>query len=145
MILCEKDGQLGGALRYAKYVPFKKKVDQFMHVLIRRLSRSGVEIRLNTPVTPELAEAIAPDVIVAALGAKFDPPDFLNNSRGQVVMALDALREPEKTGQKVVIAGGGLVGCELALQLGQLGREVTSSAGRRRCAGMPLSYTGRAC
>ena len=125
VILCEKDGQLGGALRYAKYVPFKKKVDQFMHVLIRRLSRSGVEIRLNTPVTPELAEAIAPDVIVAALGAKFDPPDFLNNSRGQVVMALDALREPEKTGQKVVIAGGGLVGCELALQLGQLGREVT--------------------
>lgn len=125
VILCEKDGQLGGALRYAKYVPFKKKVDQFMHVLIRRLSRSGAEIRLNTPVTPELAEAIAPDVIVAALGAKFDPPDFLNNSRGQVVMALDALREPEKTGQKVVIAGGGLVGCELALQLGQLGREVT--------------------
>ena len=125
VILCEKDGQLGGALRYAKYVPFKKKVDQFMHVLIRRLGRSGAEIRLNTPVTPELAEAIAPDVIVAALGAKFDPPDFLNNSRGQVVMALDALREPEKTGQKVVIAGGGLVGCELALQLGQLGREVT--------------------
>ena len=125
MILCEKDGQLGGALRYAKYVPFKKKVDQFMHVLIRRLSRSGAEIRLNTPVTPELAEVIAPDVIVAALGAKFDPPDFLNNSRGQVVMALDALREPEKTRQKVVIAGGGLVGCELALQLGQLGREVT--------------------
>ncbi len=125
VILCEKEGALGGALRHAKYVPFKKKVDQFMHVMIRRLGKSGAQVLLNTSATPELAEAIAPDVIIAAMGAKANTPDFLSNSNSPVVMALDAIRAPQQVGQRVVIAGGGLVGCELALQLGQLGREVT--------------------
>ena len=73
VVLCEKEMTLGGAMRYAQYVPFKKKVDQLMHTMIGRLQRSGAEIRLNTEITPELAKEIGPDVIVAALGAKPKP------------------------------------------------------------------------
>lgn len=70
VILCERENELGGAMRHAKYVPFKQKVDQLMHVMIRRLERSGAEIRLRTAATPTLVESLHPDVIVAALGAK---------------------------------------------------------------------------
>ena len=34
VILCERENELGGAMRHAKYVPFKQKVDQLMHVLV---------------------------------------------------------------------------------------------------------------
>ena len=38
---------------------------------------------------------------------------------------LDAFVHPEKVGQKVVVIGGGLVGCEMALDYAQEGKEVT--------------------
>ena len=122
VILCERENELGGAMRHAKYVPFKQKVDQLMHVMIRRLERSGAEIRLRTAATPALVESLCPDVIVAALGAKVKKPEVAGAERA--IIAEDALRKIDSLGQNVAIVGGGLVGCELALQLGMTGRTV---------------------
>lgn len=122
VILCERENELGGAMRHAKYVPFKQKVDQLMHVMIRRLERSGAEIRLYTAATPALVESLHPDVIVAALGAKAKKPEVAGAERA--IIAEDALRRIDSLGQNVAIVGGGLVGCELALQLGMTGRTV---------------------
>lgn len=122
VILCERENELGGAMRHAKYVPFKQKVDQLMHVMIRRLERSGAEIRLRTAATPALVESLCPDVIVAALGAKVKKPEVAGAERA--IIAEDALRRIDSLGQNVAIVGGGLVGCELALQLGMTGRTV---------------------
>ena len=121
--LCEQEAGLGGALRFARYVPFKKKVEQLLGVMVRRLECSGAEIRLNTRATPELARELGPDVIVAALGSRPKRPDIPGGDT--LVPALEALRDPERLGQRVVIVGGGLVGCELALQLSRTGRQVT--------------------
>ena len=122
VILCERENELGGAMRHAKYVPFKQKVDQLMHVMIRRLERSGAEIRLHTAATPTLVESLHPDVIVAALGAKAKKPEVAGAERA--IIAEDALQRIDSLGQNVAIVGGGLVGCELALQLGMTGRTV---------------------
>ena len=122
VILCERENELGGAMRHAKYVPFKQKVDQLMHVMIRRLERSGAEIRLRTAATPTLVESLHPDVIVAALGAKAKKPEVAGAEHA--IIAEDALRRIDSLGQNVAIVGGGLVGCELALQLGMTGRTV---------------------
>ncbi len=122
VVLCEREQELGGAMRYAKYVPFKQKVDQLMQVMIRRLERSGAELRLGTEATQELAEELQPDVIVAALGAKAKRPDVPGGERA--IMAADALRDIDSIGQTAAVIGGGLVGCEIALQLGMTGRSV---------------------
>ena len=122
VILCERENELGGAMRHAKYVPFKQKVDQLMHVMIRRLERSGAEIRLRTAATPALVESLHPDVIVAALGAKAKKPEVAGAEHA--IIAEDALQRIDSLGQNVAIVGGGLVGCELALQLGMTGRTV---------------------
>lgn len=122
VILCERENELGGAMRHAKYVPFKQKVDQLMHVMIRRLERSGTEIRLRTAATPTLVESLHPDVIVAALGAKAKKPEVAGAEHA--IIAEDALQRIDSLGQNVAIVGGGLVGCELALQLGMTGRTV---------------------
>lgn len=123
--LYEKESSLGGMMRYAEYVPFKKKVDQLMHTMIGRLYRSGAEVHLGTEVTPEVVREIAPDVIVAAMGSRPEEPDFPADGSVPVLMALDIICHPEKAGQRVFIAGGGLVGCEAALQLAMEGRKVT--------------------
>ena len=62
VILCEKSGSLGGALRYAWHPEFKKDIKRFVEVLCRRMAKcSNIEVRLNTTVTPELVKEIAPD------------------------------------------------------------------------------------
>ena len=43
----------------------------------------------------------------------------------KAVSSLDAIDHPEKLGQKVVIVGGGLVGCEIALDEANHGKNVT--------------------
>lgn len=69
VILAEKSGRLGGAIRFAGHVSFKSKLDQLMQVLIRRVERRKITVMLNTGMTPELARSLRPDAIVCAIGA----------------------------------------------------------------------------
>ncbi|MCD8077528.1 MAG: FAD-dependent oxidoreductase, partial [Lachnospiraceae bacterium] len=125
VVLCEKEDELGGMMRYAKYIPFKEKMDQLRQVMIGRLQRSGTEILLNTTATPELTKELRPDVVIAALGSRARKPAFWTPDSAHLVMALDLLKHPEQAGQNVVIVGGGLVGCEIAWILAKSGRKVT--------------------
>ena len=121
--LCEKGGHLGGAITCEKDVPFKKNLDKYIHRQVRECARAGVEIRLNTEVTPALAEAMRPDVIIAALGSEAAVPGVCRGTRA--IGAEEAYRQPEHCGQKTVILGGGLVGTELAVYLAGMGKDVT--------------------
>ena len=61
-----------------------------MQVMIRRLERSGAELRLGTEATQELAEELQPDVIVARSAQRQTPLTFRAGERA--IMAADALR-----------------------------------------------------
>ena len=125
VILCEKTGRLGGTLRCEEKVPFKKYLTEYLDGQARRLERAGVEVRLNTPATAELARALEPDVILAALGARPVKPGIPGIDGPNVMGAEEAYVAPERVGQRAVILGGGLVGIELAIFLSGLGRRVT--------------------
>ena len=127
VVLCEKTDTLGGALLCEKEVSFKKKLDRYLTVQARRvMNHPSIEVRLNTPATPEVAAEIAPDAIVAAFGARPVVPTFIKGyDLPNVVGAEDVYVHMEKAGRKVVILGGGLVGCELAIHLAMNGREVS--------------------
>ena len=125
VILCEKSDRLGGVLLCEEKVPFKKHLGQYLAHQALMVSRAPIEVRLNTEVTPALASAIAPDVIVAALGSRPSIPPIPGIDGANVTVAEDVYVSPEKAGQKLVILGGGLVGCELAIFMAGLGREVT--------------------
>ncbi len=72
VVLCEKSGQLGGTLRFAAlvYAPNERLLD-WLETQVRKL---GVEIRLETEVTPELIRALAPDEVLVAAGATREKP-----------------------------------------------------------------------
>ena len=119
VILCEKTGMLGGLLRYARKVPFKRETQQYVDYMIAKAVRMGVDIRLNTEVTPELVKVIAPDFCIAAVGSKALIPPIPGVEKAHPIM--DMYDGKVQVGQKVVIVGGGLAGTELAMQ----GKQVT--------------------
>ncbi len=126
VILCEKSDELGGVLRCEKDVPFKSKIDHYLNTQVLRISRDeNIEVRLNTPVTKELAKEIAPDAIIAAMGAVPAVPPVKGIDNPNVIMAEELYTKPEQAGDKVAIMGGGLVGVEMGIYLAQLGRDVT--------------------
>jgi 2,4-dienoyl-CoA reductase-like NADH-dependent reductase (Old Yellow Enzyme family)/thioredoxin reductase len=119
--LYEKGGRLGGVLLCEEDVPFKKHLAEYIARQIRRLNEAGVEIHLGKTLTPEEAEALKADVIIAAIGseAAMQPIPGLELA----VPVTEAYVRPEKLGQKVLILGGGLAGMELAIYLNSLGKE----------------------
>lgn len=127
VVLAEKTGKLGGALLCESKVSFKKNLDRYLSAQAKRvMAHPGIEVRLNTPATKEFAEEIAPDAIIAALGAYPVIPSFLPGyDKGHVVSAEEVYYDLSKAGENVVILGGGLVGCELAIHLALNKRKVT--------------------
>ncbi|NLE09594.1 MAG: FAD-dependent oxidoreductase [Dehalococcoidales bacterium] len=125
VILCEKTDRLGGVLRCEDGVPFKKHLKEYIEQQVRLISREDIDVRLTTPVTEELARKEAPDVIIAALGSNPLIPKIPGIGGANVISAEELYTAPEKAGRKVVILGGGLVGTELAIYLGEKGHDVT--------------------
>ncbi|MCL2226502.1 MAG: NAD(P)/FAD-dependent oxidoreductase [Oscillospiraceae bacterium] len=125
VILCEKSGKLGGVLNCEHDVPFKKPLAEYLERQAVAVKKAGVDVRLGTEVTPELAKSLSPDVLIAALGASPAVPKISGTANANVFSAEDIYNDVGKAGKKVVILGGGLVGTELAIYLAQLGREVT--------------------
>ena len=125
VILAEKSGRLGGAIRFAGHVSFKSKLDQLMQVLIWRVERRKITVMLNTGMTPELARSLRPDAIVCAIGADPIVPPVPGVDLEIAVSAVGMHEHMEEIGQNVVILGGGLVGCEESILLGELGKKVT--------------------
>ena len=125
VVLCEKTGELGGILLCEDQVPFKEKLAKYIEKQKRMLGRSGAEVRMNTEVTPELAAQLQPDAVIAALGARPIKPDIPGIDRDNVFGAVEMYGNPDKSGKKIVILGGGLVGVELGLYLSMNGGKVT--------------------
>ena len=121
--LCEAKASLGGALNVAEGVSFKSELLKFRNYLIRQVEKAGVDVRLNTAVDETLVQALAPDVLIAALGAEPIVPPIPGVDLEHVIGCEAAEHAP--LGDRVVIIGGGLIGCELAIHLTQKGHHVT--------------------
>ena len=125
VILCEKTDKLGGVLLCEEKVPFKAHLHEYLEHQAYLLSKSSVDVRLGTAVTPELAAQLAPDVVIAAVGSANAVLPIPGADNDNVYFAEDIYKNPELTGEKTVILGGGLVGTELAIFLAGLGKNVT--------------------
>jgi 2,4-dienoyl-CoA reductase-like NADH-dependent reductase (Old Yellow Enzyme family)/thioredoxin reductase len=123
--LCEKSDSLGGALKFARDVFFKADIYRFMEYLARKVGSLPIRVKLNAEVTSDLAELERPDVLIAAVGAEPVIPKISGIDRASVIHATDAHNEATKIGLKVVMIGGGLMGCETGLHLAQQGKDVT--------------------
>ncbi|MBQ9464967.1 MAG: FAD-dependent oxidoreductase [Lachnospiraceae bacterium] len=123
VILCEKSGELGGALRCEKYVPFKQKTQNYLDLQAHLIEKRGIECHLNTEVTPEFARSVGADVILVAAGAGPLKPPIQGIDGPNVMSAEYAYLHADEIGGRAIILGGGLSGIELAIYLAQLGKK----------------------
>ena len=123
--LYEKDCILGGQYRVAAYPPGKGDLTKAIRYYIAMGNKYGVCYKMNTEVTPELVDSVKPDVVIAATGSKPLKPKIEGIENSGLLLAGDVLLGKSKTGEKVLIAGGGMVGAETADFLAEHGRRVT--------------------
>lgn len=138
-ILCEATGELGGQFLLAGKAPRKQEMETAARAMGEKARRLGVEIRLNTPVTPELIEAIKPDAVFNCIGAEPLVPDIPGSDLPCVADSHDVLGGRVQPAGNVVVVGGGLVGMETAEYLAQRGCKVTDlEMGPEYCADMGI-------
>jgi 2,4-dienoyl-CoA reductase-like NADH-dependent reductase (Old Yellow Enzyme family)/thioredoxin reductase len=123
VVLCEQESELGGQLRQAAMPDFKLDLRALVPRYLRALGALGVNVMINTAADLSLIESLRPDFMVVAVGAKEQVPDIAGINRA--ISANDAHRRPQALGKRVVIVGGGLVGCEVALEMARQGKNVT--------------------
>jgi 2,4-dienoyl-CoA reductase-like NADH-dependent reductase (Old Yellow Enzyme family)/thioredoxin reductase len=123
--LCERDGELGGQLNLAVVPPFKQPLVSLLDYLMTQMQKLGVKVELGKKVTLSSARRLKPEAIIVATGAEaFLPPIPVRGAK-PVVQALAVLRGQAEVGDRVVIVGGELVGCETAEYLADQGKKVT--------------------
>ncbi len=124
VVLFEKSDKLGGILKSEQAIPFKYEMYQLSLTYARMLEVEGVDVRLNTPATPDAIEAEKPDALILAVGSKPIVPPLPGLDGDNVVVVNDYYLEKGKVKDTVVVLGGGLAGCECAVHLGMEGKKV---------------------
>lgn len=121
--LFEASGRLGGNLLPGGAPAFKEDDLQLAAWYENELKRLQVPVTLNTPVTKEMALKGDYDTVIVATGSR--PKMFSLGDDEKVCSAEQVLLGKKEPGDRVVVVGGGLVGCELALDLSKKGKRVT--------------------
>lgn len=120
VVLCEKSGEFGGLLRLAAVPIAKQELCKVIKFMARRLEHEGIEVRMNCEVTPEMLVNEFKDYeVICSTGAvpkQIAPFKVFK----QTMTADDVLSGKEYPGRKIVILGGGSVGCETADYLAPL-------------------------
>lgn len=123
--LYEKTDSLGGALKFAQHESFKLDLYRFAKWQEHQLELKGVPVHLNTEVTTEFLNSLDVDTVICAVGADPIKPAQFGIPGDNYVLGTDLFEDGVTLGHKIVIMGGGLVGCETALHLAEEGHQVT--------------------
>ena len=118
-VIYEKSDCLGGIFIAAAAPEFKEKDKELISWFKHQIDKLGIEVHLNTEVPPEdIPEA---DETIVAHGAA--PNRIPIPGASEYAMdATEYLLGEKEVGDNVVIIGGGLTGCEIALDLFRKGK-----------------------
>ena len=119
--LYEKSDRLGGVFIAAAALSFKEKDRALIAWYDREIRKYPIELHLNTEVRG--LEELDADEIIIATGAAPNRLPVPGAERG--IEAVDFLLGKKPAGEKPLIVGGGLTGCEIAYELFLQGKRPT--------------------
>lgn len=123
--LYEKGDKLGGNVIPGGMPSFKEDDHKLIKWYEGELRDLNVNVYMNTEVTEELVKNKNVDNVIVATGSKPFMLDIKGKEKNNVLTADKVLLNPSLAKNKVVVIGGGLVGCETGLWLKQQGKDVT--------------------
>lgn len=157
--LVEKTDQLGGQIVPGCQPAIKFDIQLYLDWLRRKVAEAerdnNLTVLMNTTATSEWVLAQQPDSVVVAVGSNPVTLPIPGQNTNHTMLATDLLVHPEELAgvQRVIVVGGGDVGCEVAYWLRMehakevtviemeprfMGHTVTSNRG------MLIHYLGRA-
>ena len=119
--LYETKEELGGQIPLAAALPERAEFMTMIRTFENQARQAGVKIITCQTVDRELIVRENPDLVVTATGGRPLAAPFPGGDLSNVLQAWDVLAGQVETGRKVVVIGGGAVGCETALYLAQIG------------------------
>jgi 2-enoate reductase len=123
--LWEKNNRLGGNLLSASVPDWKQDLRDLISYFTTQIKKLGVTVELGKCATAESIVEVHPEVVILATGASPLIPKISGVGRKNVVTGIDLLLGTEEVGDRVIIAGGGVIGCEVGIYLAQKGKKVT--------------------
>ena len=127
--LYEANSTLGGNMLLASYPPGKGDIANMIRSYIVRCEKAGVNVHSNTEISAEninlMKKSNQADAVIVTTGAKplILPIEGINNP--DLLLAGDVLAGKTSVGLRVLVVGGGMVGCETADFLAELGHKVS--------------------
>lgn len=114
----EKSDKLGGVFIAAASPSFKEKDRELIKWYEKEMKDLGIEIKFNTEIT-DISKLDADEIIVAT-GSKARKLKVKGAENS--IEACEYLLGEKEVGDKVVVIGGGLTGCEISLDLFKKGK-----------------------
>ena len=125
VVLYEKGPQLGGQVNLAVIPPHKEELHNIIDYLIFQVNKLNIPIHLNREANKETVSKEDPAAIILAAGALPVVPQIPGLAREMVFSAEEVLLGKRNLGLRILVIGGGMVGCEVAEFLASQGKEVT--------------------
>lgn len=122
VLLIEQDERLGGHTKLADADCTKQDLKRYKDYLIEQIKKSNVHVLLRKKATREMVESFKPDAVIIAIGSR--PVEIKIKGNEQAINALEAYTKMDQLPQRIVIIGGGTIGCELGLELAKKGRNI---------------------
>ena len=108
--LWEKESRLGGQLWFTDVDTHKESLKRYRDSLIARCWDLGVNTMVNVIATPSLIASVNPHAVICAVGAKPFVPQIKGIEKAEY--AVNIYKDLSQLGKKVVLIGGGAIGCE---------------------------------
>ena len=121
--LYEEKSSLGGLLALASKQYHKGELQDLVRWYEGELKEEGVRIHLGEKMGVEKIKKEHPDTVIFALGGQPHSPAIQGIENGTTVV--DFLSTDRETATDVLVIGGGLAGCETAIDLAAKGKKVT--------------------
>lgn len=122
--LLEKEEELGGNFRIAAYPTGKGQLTEAIRSIIVRCQNAGVGLRCNTEADEETLRSLSQDTIIVATGSNPLVLPIPGLADCGYITAQELLDGKKEAGKKVLVVGGGMVGCEAAEYLAERGHQV---------------------
>jgi len=126
----ESKPELGGKMALAGVLPFKKPIHDYIEYMKSEISSTRtINVNCSTEVTAGNITNIDADLLVCAFGANPVIPEVPGIKNKNVLLATDLIEKIKKDKQlngmnNFLVLGAGLVGCETACYLGEIGKKV---------------------